>query len=79
MKVPRHRRRRPVALIEAAAAEAGPGGHDGGVLEVRGEVEVLKLLWEAARRGDLRRFAFYKYSLQNKYITERGGLSFARF
>ena len=54
MKVPRHRRRRPVALIEAAAAEAGPGGHDGGVLEVGGEVEVLKLLWEAARRGDLR-------------------------
>ena len=59
----RHRRRRrnPVAvpaLVVAAAAVAGLGGHDGGVLEVGGEVEVLKLLWEAARRGDLRQFGF---------------------
>ena len=36
-----------------AAAVAGLGGHDGGVLEVGGEVEVLKLFWEATRRGDL--------------------------
>ena len=58
----RHRRRRrnPVAVpaLVVAAAVAGLGGHDGGVLEVGGEVEVLKLLWEAARRGDLRRFGF---------------------
>ena len=60
-------RQRPVALVGSDAAVAGFGGHDGGVLEVGGEVEVLELLWEAARRGDLGRFAFHEKSYsQNK-------------
>ena len=67
--VPRCRRRRdgrPVAAAVLAAtarvfvaAVAGLGGHDGGVLEVGGEVEVLQLLGEAARRRNLIGFEVY--------------------
>ena len=66
--VPRRRRcnSRPVAAAVLSAparvfvaAVAGLGGHDGGVLEVGGEVEVLQLLGEATSRRNLLGFEVY--------------------
>ena len=59
--VPCRRDGRPIAAANVlattarvfVAAVAGLGGHDGRVLEVGGEVEVLQLLWKATRRRNL--------------------------